>query len=572
MKNEELAKILFEIGEYLELENIPFKGKAYQSAAISIDNLKIEIEDIYKKEGLKGVEKIDGVGKSIALKIEEFVKTGQVAYLEELRKSNPIDLKNLTKIEGLGPKRIYFLNKELNIRNVAELREAILKKKIRNFKGFSEKSENNLLQSISFMESSGLRFLLSEIKEDVEEIIKRLKKIKEVKKIEVAGSYRRKKETVGDIDILIASSFPIKIMNEFVSMPNVIKIWGKGETKASVRMAKGYDVDLRIVNINSFGSAMQYFTGSKEHNIALRKLAISKGYKLNEYGLFKKDIFKAGKTEEDIYNKLGMQYICPEMRENRGEIELALKNKLPKLVELSDIKGDFHTHSSFAGTNISMEEIIEKAILKGYEYIGISDHTKDLKIENGLNEEKLLLQKKEIKKLNEKYSSKIRIFHGAEVNILKDGSLDIENKVLKELDYVNIGIHSNFKMTKEEMTNRILKAMSNPYVTCLVHPTGKIVNKRDSFDLDLEKIFKFAKTNNVLLEVNSSERLDLSSLNIKKAKDMGCKFFINTDTHNLKHMDRMEFGINEARRGFAEKKDIVNTMPREEIEKFLKKK
>lgn len=572
MKNEELAKILFEIGEYLELENIPFKGRAYQAAAISIDNLEKDIEGIYIEEGLKGVEKIEGIGKSIALKIEEFVKTGEVKYLEELRKSNPIDLKNLTKIEGLGPKRIYFLNKELKIRNVAELREAISKKKLRELKGFSEKSEKNILESIAFMESSGLRFLLSEVKEDVETIIERFKKFKEVKKIEVAGSYRRKKETVGDIDILIASSFPLKIMNEFVSMPNVLKIWSKGETKASVRMVKGYDVDLRIVDINSFGSAMQYFTGSKEHNIALRKLAISKGYKLNEYGLFKNNISKAGKTEEEIYNKLGMQYICPELRENRGEIELALKNKLPKLVELSDIKGDFHTHSSFAGTNISMEEIIEKAILKGYEYIGISDHTKDLKIENGLNEERLLLQKKEIKKLNEKYSSKIRIFHGAEVNILKDGSLDIKSEVLKQLDYVNIGIHSHFKMSKEKMTNRILKAMSNPYVTCLVHPTGKIVNKRDSYDLDLEKIFKFAKTNNVLLEVNSSERLDLNSLNIRKAKEMGCKFFINTDTHNLRQLERMEFGVNEARRGFAEKKDIVNTMPREEIEKFLKKK
>ena len=572
MKNEELAKILFEIGEYLELENIPFKGRAYQAAAISIDNLEKDIEGIYIEEGLKGVEKIEGIGKSIALKIEEFVKTGEVKYLEELRKSNPIDLKNLTKIEGLGPKRIYFLNKELKIRNVAELREAISKKKLRELKGFSEKSEKNILESIAFMESSGLRFLLSEVKEDVETIIERLKKFKEVKKIQVAGSYRRKKETVGDIDILIASSFPLKIMNEFVSMPNVLKIWSKGETKASIRMVKGYDVDLRIVDINSFGSAMQYFTGSKEHNIALRKLAISKGYKLNEYGLFKNNISKAGKTEEEIYNKLGMQYICPELRENRGEIELALKNKLPKLVELSDIKGDFHTHSSFAGTNISMEEIIEKAILKGYEYIGISDHTKDLKIENGLNEERLLLQKKEIKKLNEKYSSKIRVFHGAEVNILKDGSLDIKSEVLKELDYVNIGIHSHFKMSKEKMTKRILKAMSNPYITCLVHPTGKIINKRDSYDLDLEKIFKFAKTNNVLLEVNSSERLDLNSLNIRKAKEMGCKFFINTDTHNLRQLERMEFGVNEARRGFAEKKDIVNTMPREEIEKFLKKK
>ncbi|MDD3919026.1 MAG: DNA polymerase/3'-5' exonuclease PolX [Candidatus Pacebacteria bacterium] len=571
MKNEEIAKILFEIGDYLDLKNIPFKPKAYQEAAVSLDSLEKDVEDIYKKEGLKGLEEIQGVGESIALKIEEYLKTGKIKYFEELKKEKPIDLKNLKRIQGLGAKKIEFLNKELGITNVVELKEAIEKNKLKDLKGFGEKSQKNILIGISFMEANGTRYLISEIIDDVNEIVGRLKKIKEVKKIEIAGSFRRRKETVGDIDILVAASFPRKIMDEFVTFPNVVKIWGRGETKTSVRIKKGINIDLRVVTENSFGAALQYFTGSKEHNIALRILANSKGYKLNEYGLFKNDIYKAGKKEEDIYKKLGLEYIPPELREGRNEIEMAAKHKLPKLVELKDVKGDFHTHSSFAGTNISMEEIVLRAIDKGYKYIGISDHTKVLKIEKGLDEEKLKLQKKEIKKLNKRYGSKIRVFHGAEVNILKDGTLDIKNEVLKNLDFVNIGVHTNFKMGKKEMTERIIKAMSNPHVTCLVHPTGRIVNRRGSFDLDLEKIFQFAKTNNIALEVNSSDRLDLSNYHIKRAKEIGCKFFINTDTHALKQMDRMEYGVNEARRGWAEKKDIINTLSLREVEKFLNK-
>ncbi len=567
MKNEELAKILFEIGEYLDLENVPFKPKANQTAALSIDNLKENVKDIYYEKGLKGVLEIPFVGKSIALKIEEYLKTGKIKYYDELKKKKALDLKNLLKIEGLGYKRIRFLNKELGITNIAELKDAIEKNKLKDLKGFGEKSQKNILESIDFVKLSGLRYLISEVSVDVSEIVSELKKLKEVKKIKVAGSFRRRKETIGDIDILVASSFPLKVMNEFVSFKDVIKIWARGETKSSVKVRKGYNVDLRIVPEKSFGSALQYFTGSKEHNVALRRLAISKGYKLNEYGLFKNDVFKAGEKEEDIYTKLGLEYIPPELRENRGEIESALKFELPKLIELKDIKGDFHLHSSFAGTLISMEEIVLRAIEKKYEYIGISDHTKELKIERGLDEKQLSEQAKEIKKLNKKY--KIQIFHGAEVNILKDGSLDIKNSALKELDYVNIGVHTNFKMKKKEMTERVLRAMSNPYVTCLVHPTGRVLNRREAFEIDLEKIFKFAKTKKILLEINSSLRLDLNDENIKKAKEQGCKFFINTDTHRINQMDRMKYGVYQARRGWLTKKDVINTLSVNKIKEFL---
>ncbi len=564
MKNEKIAKILFEIGEYLELDNIPFKPRAYQMAALSIDNLEEDIQGIYNEKGIKGVLEIQGVGKGIALKIEEYLKTGKIKYLEELKRRKTIDVKNLLKVEGLGPKRISFLNKELGITNILELKQAIKKNKLKELKGFGEKSQQNILESIAFVETSGLRYMLSEVQKDVSMILEKFKRLKEVEKIEVAGSYRRKKETIGDVDILIASSKPKKIMDEFTSFEGVSRVWGKGKTKTSLRMEKGFNIDLRVVPLGSFGSALQYFTGSKEHNVALRRLAISKGYKLNEYGLFKEGVLKAGKDEVGIYKKLGLQFIPPELRENRGEIEAGLKRKIPKLIELKDIRGDFHTHSNFAGTLISMEEIVLKAIQKGYEYIGISDHTKALKIENGLDEKELALQAKEIEKLNKKYRE-IRIFHGAEVNILKDGSLDIKNSALKELDFVNIGVHANFKMKKEEMTERVLKAMSNPYVTCLVHPTGRIVNKREAYDIDLEKIFEFANLRKILLEVSSSHRLDLNDYNIKRAKEKGCKFLINTDTHMLKHMDRMKYGIYQARRGWLTKKDVINTLPLNKI-------
>jgi DNA polymerase (family 10) len=384
MKNEKIAKILFEIGEYLELDNIPFKPRAYQMAALSIDNLEEDIQGIYNEKGIKGVLEIQGVGKGIALKIEEYLKTGKIKYLEELKRRKTIDVKNLLKVEGLGPKRISFLNKELGITNILELKQAIKKNKLKELKGFGEKSQQNILESIAFVETSGLRYMLSEVQKDVSMILEKFKRLKEVEKIEVAGSYRRKKETIGDVDILIASSKPKKIMDEFTSFEGVSRVWGKGKTKTSLRMEKGFNIDLRVVPLGSFGSALQYFTGSKEHNVALRRLAILKGYKLNEYGLFKEGVLKAGKDEAGIYKKLGLQFIPPELRENRGEIEAGLKRKIPKLIELKDIRGDFHTHSNFAGTLISMEEIVLKAIQKGYEYIGISDHTKALKIENGL--------------------------------------------------------------------------------------------------------------------------------------------------------------------------------------------
>jgi len=562
MKNEEISKILFEIGDLLEIENIPFKPKAYQEAAISIDNLDCELEDIYKAEGLKGIEAISKIGKNIALKIEEYLKTGELKYYKELKKRNPIDIETFLKIEGLGHKKIKVLYQELGIRNLDQLKKAIDKNKVEKLFGFGKVTQKNILEGIVFLEKHHGRFLMSTVEEDVNDIVDLLKKQKEVTKIDIAGSYRRRKETIGDIDILVASSFPRKIMNIFVKMDEVEKVWGSGITKSSVRMKKGFDVDLRIVNEKSFGSALQYFTGSKAHNIHLRKIAINKGYKLNEYGLFEREDCIASKIEENIYNKLGMDYIPPEIRENRGEFN----ERIPKLIELKDIKGDLHCHTNWSDGIYSIEEVVLKAISLNYNYIGISDHTKELM--NGLNEDGLLDQAKKIKKLNEKYKDKICIFHGAEVNILKTGELDIENNVLKKLDFVAIGIHSNFKM---DQTNRILKAMENPYVTFLVHPTGRIINKREGYRVDLAKVFNYAKEKNIFLEINSSSRMDLDDINIKKAKQVGCNFVINTDAHHLNHMERMKYGVYQARRGWLSSKEVINTKSVGKIKEILKK-
>ena len=354
-----------------------------------------------------------------------------------------------------------------------------------------------------------------------------------------------------------------------------MKIWGRGLTKSSVRVKEGFDMDLRVVPKRSYGAALQYFTGSKEHNIVTRRLAIDRGLKLSEYGLFRGKKRLAGETEEGVYQKLGMEWIPPEIRENQGEIEAALKGKLPKLVELKDIKGDLHTHSKWDGGRNTILEMAKAAINKGYQYLGVTDHTKFLRIEHGLNEKQLVQQRKEIDKINlnlEHQTSNFRILQGAETNILNDGSLDIKNEALKKLDYVNAGVHSNFKMKKAEMTERIIRALKNPYVKILVHPTGRILKQREEYQADWDKIFRAAKQFGVILEINSNpERLDLNDQNIRLAKQMGIKLVINTDAHHLDHLRYMELGVYQARRGWAEKEDIINTQPLEKLLKIFKK-
>ena len=578
MKNQELSKIFFEMADYLEIDGVSFKPFAYRKVALALDNLKEDIGDIYRSGGVKALKGIPGVGEGIAAAIEEYLKNGKIKHFEELKKKLPLKVDELMKVEGLGPKKIKTLYRELGVKNLKELGKAAKAHKIAPLFGFGEKTEKNILQGLEFLKQSKGRFLLGEIMPTVKSVIERLKIQKEIKEISVAGSVRRQKETIGDIDILVVSDNIKKTAKFFVSLPEVEKIWAQGSTKCSVRFKEGFDVDLRMVKKESFGSALQYFTGSKEHNIATRKIAIEKGLKLSEYGVFRGKKQIAGRTEEDVYEALGLPFIAPEMREDDGEIKAALESRLPNLVELKDIKGDLHCHTSFKakshGRN-SIEEMAKAAIEMGYEYIGISDHTKFLAIESGLDEKQLLKQHEEIERLNLKFKNKnlkFRILHGCEANILNGGSIDIKDEVLEKLDYVIAGVHSSMKMDKSEMTARIIKAMENKNVDIISHPTGRLIGARDEYQMDFNKILETAQKTGTILEINSAPiRLDLNGFNARMAKAHGIKMIINTDSHQKEQLGLMEYGVGQARRGWAEKSDIVNTNSVEKLFEFLKK-
>ncbi|MFH1462692.1 MAG: DNA polymerase/3'-5' exonuclease PolX [bacterium] len=595
MKNRELAKIFYEIASFLEMDGVAFKPYAYRKVAEVLEGLAESLENIYKQGGRKALEEVPGVGENIADKIEEYLKTGKIKYYQELKKRLPLNLEEIIGVEGMGPRKAKLLYQKLGVRNLKDLEKAARAHKIASLFGFGEKTEKNILEGIAFLKRSKGRFLLGEILFHAKEILERLKSFKEVEQISLAGSLRRMKETIGDCDILITTKNPSKVMDFFVKLPGVAKVWSKGTTKSSVRMEEGgdevktssspfaiaraFDVDLRVVQKKSYGSALQYFTGSKEHNIATRRIAINKGLKLSEYGIFQGKKIIAGWSEPGIYKALGLSWIAPELRENQGEIEAALRqyqgesNGLPKIISLKDIKGDLHCHSNWNGGADSIELMARTAQELGYQYLGIADHTKFLRIENGLDEKKLARQRKEIDKLNTKYkiqNTKFRLLQGCEANILKDGSIDIKEEALKKLDYAIAGIHSSLKMEKENMTERIIRALKNPNIDILSHPTGRILKKRDEYQCDFDKILKAAKEYNVALEINSyPERLDLNDQNIRKAKAAGVKMAINTDSHQKDHLKFMELGVAQAKRGWAEKEDIINTQLLEKLLEFF---
>ncbi len=580
MVNRELAKIFNSMAVYLEMDEIPFKPQAYEKAALAIEAMEENTAKVFKKGGLKALEEIPGVGKGIAEKIAEYLKTGKIGEYETLKKKMPVDLDELIRVEGIGPKKIKVLYKKLGIKNIDDLEKAAKENKIAPLFGFGKKTEKNILEGIEFVRRGHGRFLLGKILPIAEEIKKMIANFKNVEKVDYCGSIRRMKEAVGDVDFLVVSKKPERVMDFFVKLPGVEKVWGKGKTKASVRMKNGFDMDIRVIPPKSYGAALQYFTGSKEHNIALRKIAIDKGFKLSEYGLFRGSKMIAARTEKEIYEKLGIIWIPPEIRENSGEIEAALRQAqgklggLPKLIELEDIKGDLHVHSDWNGGANSLEEIAEAAIGAGYEYIGISDHTKFLKIENGLDERQLRERNKEIDKINLRFRNKdlgFKVLKGCETNIMEDGSADIDDKTLAEMDFVIAGIHSQFKMSKEKMTQRIIRAMEDKNIDILAHPTGRIIGKRDEYQIDFDKILKTAKKTKTILEINAHPaRLDLKDLYIKKAKEAGIKMIIDSDAHHISELSLMRYGVGQARRGWAEKENIVNCWKLEKLQSFLK--
>lgn len=565
MKNKEVARVLYAIADLLEIKEEKFKPNAYRKAAQNIELLPEDIEKVFEQGNL---EKIPGVGKNIAKKIEEFLKTGKLEYYERLKKEIPVDVEALSSIEGMGPKKIKTLYNELGIKNLSELEKAAREGKIREIKGMGEKTEKKILESIAFARK-GKRELLGVILPEAMELKALLEK--KVEMISIAGSLRRMKETVGDMDILAFSSQPAEVMDFFTSMENVEAVIAKGETKSSVRLESGIQVDLRIVPKESFGSALQYFTGSKEHNIEVRRIAVRAGCKLNEYGLFKGEKRIAGESEEEVYRALGMDYIPPELRENRGEVEAAMAGKLPHLIEYGDVKGDLQMHTKWSDGANTIEEMVEEARKMGHEFIAITDHVGSLKIAGGMDEDEIRKQMREVGKVNEKYDD-IHVFYGVEVNIMKDGSLDMGKSVLKDVDVVVAGIHSGLRMPEEEMTARMIKAMESGVVNIIAHPTGRIIQRREGIKLDFEKVFDAAKENGVVMEINAQPaRLDLNDVHVKRAVEKGLKLSIGTDAHNLSNLHYINLGVAVARRGWAEKKDIINTYSPKKLEKLFEK-
>jgi len=575
MVNQELAKIFHEIANFLAMDKVPFKPYAYEKAALCLETLDSDLQEIYRRGGQKALEELPGIGKSIAGLIEEYLKTGRIRYYRELTKKTPINFEEIGAVEGLGPKRAKILYEKLGVRNLKSLEKAARAHQIASLFGFGEKTEKNILEGIRFLKRSKGRFLLNEILPKTKEVYEKLKTIKGVERVDYCGSLRRMKETIGDVDFLVIAKHPSAVMDAFVAMPGVIKVWGKGATKSSVRTREGFDMDIRVVPKKSYGAALQYFTGAKEHNIATRKVAMDKGLKLSEYGLFRGPKMIASESEEDVYKALGMPWIPPEMRENRGEVEAALRNQIPEIIGYGDIRGDLHVHSDWDGGADSVEELAREAEKMGYEYLGIADHTKFLRIEHGLNEQQLERRNKAIDRLNWQLKTKnckMKVLKGCEANILKDGSIDIKDEALKKLDYVIAGIHSNFKMPKDQMTARMIRAMQNPYVDIIAHPTGRILKKRDEYQIDFDQILRAAAETGTVLEANAwPERLDLNDQNIRKAKESRVKIAINTDAHHKSQLKLIDLGIAQARRGWAEKEDVINCHSWRQMSGFLKR-
>lgn len=566
MLNLKIAKIFSEMAEYYVMKDDQFRPRAYERAARLIESMKEDLEDIYKKGGVKALMKIEGIGKGMAEHIEEYIKTGKIKNFERLKKEAPIDLESFSSVEGVGPKMLLSLYKNLGVKNIRDLEKAARRKSIRTLPHFGEKTEKNILRSIELSREHRGRFLFGYISPIVSKIERDLASVPGVKKVLACGSYRRRKETVGDIDILAVTPDSREIMDYFVSMPSVMKVIARGETKSMVRLDIGIDADLRVVSEKSFGAALQYFTGSKDHNVELRKIAIKKGWKLNEYGLYDKNNRKiAGQTEEEIYKKLGLDWMPPEMRENRGEIELALAHELPKIVEYGDVISDLQMHTTYSDGAHTIEEMAHEAMRLGRKYIAITDHVGHLKIAGAMDVRTIEKQWREIEKVDRKMKG-IKILKGCEVDINSDGTVALEDKYLAKFDIVLGSIHSNFKMSKTEMTKRLVRAMENPYVDIISHPTGRIINRRAGYELDIDKIFRAAARFKTILEINAyPDRLDLNDINIRKAIEYGVKLSLGTDSHSKNQLHNLELGIAQARRGWAKKEDIVNCLSWEDF-------
>ena len=549
------------------MEDVPFKPRAYEKAAQAIEATDRPLAEIHRAGGEKALAGIPGIGKSMAGRLGELLTTGHCALLDEYRSRMPVDVAALTVIEGIGPKAVKVLFERLNVRTPADLEAAARAGKIRALPSFGERSEQRILKGLAFIEQSGQRRPLAVVRPIVEEIAARLRTVAGIERVEIAGSIRRRRENVGDADVLAVTRRPAAAIAAFAEMPAVARVLARGDSKCSVRLESGLQVDLRVVPAASLGAALLYFTGSKAHNVVLRQIAIKQKLKLNEYGLFSGTRSVAGKTEAQIYERLGLAYVPPELREDQGEIAAAREGRLPKLLEPGDLRGDLQTQTDWTDGADSIADMARAAQAAGLEYIAITDHTVSLAMVRGSDEAKLRRQMREIEQLNRSLTG-FRILAGAEVNIDRDGNLDIDDETLAALDVVGIAVHSHFSLPRAEMTARIVKAMRNPNADILFHPTGRRIGKREAYDVDMDAVIAAARETGTVLELDAyPERLDLRDEHVRWAIAAGVPIVVDSDAHSVDHLAfPRDHGVDQARRGWATAADVLNTRP---VDDFL---
>ncbi|MFI5340901.1 MAG: DNA polymerase/3'-5' exonuclease PolX [Candidatus Methylomirabilales bacterium] len=571
MKNIEIAHLFNEITDFLEVKDEnPFRIRAYRRAAQAVEGLSEDVAAIAERGALL---EVPGIGKDLAAKIQEYLASGKVGYLEDLRKEIPVGVIEMMGIHGVGPKTAKHLYEQVGVDSVEKLEELAKTHRLAGLPGIKAKTEENILKGIAVWRSGRERMPLGTALVLAEAILEKLRELREVDQIEAAGSLRRMKETVKDIDILVTSKTPARVMDGFVGLPNVAEVSAHGETKSSVRLRENIAVDLRVVEPDCFGAALQYFTGSKQHNIRVRELAQRKGLKVSEYGVFNEKTNRrvAGKTEAEVYQAVGLPFIPPELREDGGEIEAALEGRLPTLVSPPDIRGDLQMHTTWSDGAHSLAELAEGVRAKGYRYMAVTDHSKSATVAGGMKDEQVLRMIAEVRALNKKMKG-FRVLAGCEVDIRGDGSLDFPDEILRQLDLVLISVHSRFKMSREEMTARIVRAVQHPLVHLLGHPTGRLIGERGAYEVDMEAVLTAARAAGTAVEINASpSRLDLNDLHARRAKELGIPVAINTDAHTIGQLDNMRYGVAVARRAWLTPKDVLNTWTEKHLVSWLEK-
>ncbi|MGD9172729.1 MAG: DNA polymerase/3'-5' exonuclease PolX [Desulfobacterales bacterium] len=567
--NNDIADIFDQIADYLEIEGEnPFRIRAFRNGAHTVNGLGTELKEMVAAG--EDLTQLPGIGKDLAAKIHEILKSGTAKALVKLQKRIPKTVVEMLKLPGLGPKRVRILYQKLNIKNLDQLAKAARNGRISKLEGFGQKTESAIIEAIASRAQKERRFKLATVKPTVDSLIDFLKKVSGVKTVMVAGSYRRSRETVGDLDILVTARKNSAVMRRFLEYDAIDNVLARGTTKTSVILRSGLQVDVRLVKPASLGAALQYFTGSKDHNIAIRRMGQQRGLKINEYGVFRFEKQVAGRTEASVYQALDLPLIPPELRENRGEIEAAEQNRLPQLIKLKDIKGDLHVHTLASDGRNSLEEMALAAKKRGLKYIAITEHSDRLKVAGGLDRRRLMRQIDEIEHLNDRLKG-FHILKGLEVEILKDGSLDLSDSDLARLDLVVGTVHSHFNLSLEKQTERILRAMDHPYFSILAHPTGRKINQRAPYQVDLTRIIYKARERGCFLELNANpKRLDLTDIYCQMAKEQSVLVSINSDAHSIDAYNDLEFGVGQARRGWLEKRDVLNTRPLAQMRKLLK--